>query len=125
MREDRIERSRRERDVLKAMAPVVEARRKQSERVPMDASLHDGLEGRGESGVLTAMIEDAIPQFHRWFTVKAVSPNHAPRPWQPSQNLEAILGRQVTCVPANDDTLRLDHALAIQTGATIRGYANK
>jgi len=28
-------------------------------------------------------------------------------------------------VPANDDTLRLDHALIIQTGATIRGYANK
>ena len=31
MREDRIERSRRERDVLKVMAPVVEGRRKQSE----------------------------------------------------------------------------------------------
>jgi hypothetical protein len=57
----------------------------------MDTSLHDGLEGRGESRVLTAMVENAIPQFHRWFPVKAVSPNptrpvpgNPPRTWRPS-----------------------------------------
>jgi hypothetical protein len=62
--------------------------------VPMDTSLHDGLEGRGESRVLTRHDRERHPPVPSLAYGESRQPQpHTPRPWQPSQNLEAILGR--------------------------------